>query len=314
MELPYLTPLTLIEQRLFPIDSGKDPVLRDLFKSIQQQYGDSLAAVLIYGSYTRGKRDTLLDFYVLLDHYRNMPHRWHGLACRVLPPNVYHIHIGQGSEAVYAKCAVLSLARFGRAMSRDFHSYFWARFAQPCGLLYCRDAAAKVKLADAFVAAAGTFVRRALPLMPAGFSATGLWREGLRRTYKCELRSENPQHIEALLDASGEYFEQITTALAQSGLAYDINAAEAGYHHSPARIARFLSSVSWGLRRIQGKFLSAARLLKAALTFDDALAYLLWKIERHSGINAVASKRQHRFPLLFAWPLLWRLYRQGAFR
>jgi len=27
-----------------------------------------------------------------------------------------------------------------------------------------------------------------------------------------------------------------------------------------------------------------------------------------------ASARQRRYPLIFAWPLAWRLYRLGAFR
>ena len=311
--------LSLVEQGLQPIDPGDDPVLGDLLTVIEQQYGSSLAAVLIYGSYTRGKRDTLLDFYLLLDHYQKMPRRWHGLAAKLLPPNVYHIHIGAGAQAVYAKCAVLSMDRFHYAMQADFHSYFWARFAQPCGLLYCRDAVAKRQLAQALLAAVNSFVRRVVPLMPARFSAAALWREGLRRTYQCELRSENQQHIEALLGASSEYFEAITIALAngepgyQADSAYE-DSANSNFTHEAGRAMRFLAVLSWGLRRIQGKLLSAARLFKAALTFEDGLAYVLWKIERHSGIQAVASERQHRFPLLFAWPLLWRLYRQGAFR
>jgi len=60
--------------------------------------------------------------------------------------------------------------------------------------------------------------------------------------------------------------------------------------------------------------LSTLRLAKAAFTFDGALEYLLWKIHRHSGIYLQPTPRQVRFPLLFAWPLLWRLWRQGAFR
>lgn len=305
---------SLVKKNLQPINTGDDPVLAQLLELIHQQYGDTLAAVLIYGSYTRGKRDTLLDFYLLLDGYQKMPRRWHALACRVLPPNVYHIHIGAGAEAVYAKCAALSLNRFQQAMRRDFHSYFWARFAQPCGLLYCRDPDAKQQLVDAFAVAARTFVRRTLPLMAADFSAIELWREGLRRTYQCELRSENPQHIEALLGASGDYFERMTAALADGELGYEASPTGAGFSHQAGRRASRLTKASWGVRRVQGKLLSAARLIKAALTFDDGLAYLLWKLERHSGIQAEASARQHRFPLLFAWPLLWRLYRQGAFR
>ena len=65
---------------------------------------------------------------------------------------------------------------------------------------------------------------------------------------------------------------------------------------------------------LQGKFLSAARIIKAALTFEDPLDYLLWKIERHSGVHVEPTSRQRRYPLIFAWGLLWQLYRKGAFR
>jgi len=56
------------------------------------------------------------------------------------------------------------------------------------------------------------------------------------------------------------------------------------------------------------------RLGKAAFTFNDPLDYVLWKVERHSGIHVEPTALQRRHPLLFAWPLLWRLYRRGGFR
>ena len=56
------------------------------------------------------------------------------------------------------------------------------------------------------------------------------------------------------------------------------------------------------------------RLFKAAFTFNDPLEYLLWKIERHTDIYIKPSQRQLKHPLVFAWPLLWKLYRRGAFR
>ena len=59
---------------------------------------------------------------------------------------------------------------------------------------------------------------------------------------------------------------------------------------------------------------SVLRLFKAAFTFNEPLEYLLWKIERHSGLYIEPSDRQLRHPLIFAWPLLWKLKRQGAFR
>jgi hypothetical protein len=63
-----------------------------------------------------------------------------------------------------------------------------------------------------------------------------------------------------------------------------------------------------------GKILSALRLAKAVFTFDGGVEYILWKIERHSGVRAHTTPWQRRHPLLAAPGLAWRLYRRGAFR
>jgi hypothetical protein len=67
-------------------------------------------------------------------------------------------------------------------------------------------------------------------------------------------------------------------------------------------------------RRAYGKAVCLLRLMKAAFTFEGGADYILWKIERHSGVRVEASPFQRRHPLLGGWGLLWRLYRQGAFR
>jgi len=68
------------------------------------------------------------------------------------------------------------------------------------------------------------------------------------------------------------------------------------------------------LRRIQGKALSLLRLAKAVFTFRGGVDYILWKLERHSGVKIEASERVRRHPLIYGWGLAWRLYRQGILR
>ena len=75
----------------------RDTSLEPLVKKIREKHGDALLAILVYGSWLRGKRDTMLDFYVLLEDYRTLDSAWQGWMCRLLPPNVYHIH-HQGDE------------------------------------------------------------------------------------------------------------------------------------------------------------------------------------------------------------------------
>ena len=57
-----------------------------LLQAIRARYGAGVCAILIYGSYLRGARDTMLDFYVLVDNYAAMRSRWQGMLAWVLSP------------------------------------------------------------------------------------------------------------------------------------------------------------------------------------------------------------------------------------
>jgi len=300
-------------------ESPPDASLAPLLGEIRQKHGDALLAILVYGSWLRGKRDTMLDFYVLVEDYRTLDSRWQGWMCKLLPPNVYHIHHktddSNGSSLdLRAKYALLTLNRFCKAMKHDFHSYFWARFAQPCEVLYVRDEPTRSSLEGAFRSASATFIRRVVPAMPASFSSNELWTHGLSLTYQCELRTESSNRGESIYEYNPGYYDEVTRDFSRNETTLSYSGSEKAFKNQSNASATRWSPVSWWLRRVQGKLLSMARLFKAAFTFNEPLEYLLWKIERHSGIYIAPSERQLRHPLIFAWPLLWKLYRKGAFR
>ena len=293
--------------------------LEPLLEEIRCKHGSALLAILVYGSWLRGKRDTMLDFYVLVEDYHSLDSVLQGWMCKLLPPNVYHIHhktgdSGANNHAMRAKYALLTLRRFRHAMQHDFHSYFWARFAQPCEVLYVRDEATQTVLTEAFNSASRNFVHRVLPAMGDRFSSSELWTHGLSLTYQCELRTESSKRGESIYDYNPAYFDGVTNAFALDNPNLSGPEPEQVFCNQSSGFSRRLSSLSWWLRRIQGKLLSALRLFKAAFTFNEPLEYLLWKIERHSGIYIEPSQRQLRHPLIFSWPLIWKLYRRGAFR
>ena len=74
------------------------------------------------------------------------------------------------------------------------------------------------------------------------------------------------------------------------------------------------SAAGWIVRKLQGKALSVARLLKASFTFDGGLPYLVWKIERHSGVEVEITPFMRRFPRLGAIGAMWGTWRRGGFR
>jgi hypothetical protein len=273
-----------------------------------------IAAVLMYGSYLRGRRNTLLDFYVLLDDLPGaIDSRWQRLANRLLPPNVYYQHVREGAGEARAKYATMTLAQFEGALAGDFHPYFWARFTQPCALVYARDEPSRQRVVQALESAVSTFIRTVAPLLPESFSSRDLWQAGFRQTYRAELRAETGARIAELYETHARHFDALCHGYARQPRAAIRQLDDGRFqraHVTPSRRARGL----WALRRWQGKLMSALRIVKAAGTFEDPLDYLLWKIQRHSGIYVEPTERQRRHPVLFAWPLLWRLYRLGAFR
>lgn len=308
---------TLLRRRLGELSHRNDPAVMRLVAELHRRYGTDLAAVLLYGSYLRGKRDTLLDFYVLLHDGAGLP-RWQALGNHWLPPNVYHLALpAEGDEeALRAKYATMTLSQFQRAMGR-FHSYFWSRFTQPAGLAMTDGEQTVERIVNALGHAVHAFVGATAPALAEPFSSAELWCRGLALTYGCELRSEPPAGAPALYEHNAGHFDDLLEAYAACPAAAVSRTADGRY---AARAADLIipspggSRLSWAVRRVQGKILSVLRLVKAAGTFEDPLDYLLWKIHRHSGVYIEPTERQRRYPLIFAWGLLWRLYRSGGFR
>ncbi len=285
-------------------------------EAARKRHGPAVAAVLFYGSCLRlgSDADKIVDLYVLVDGYRAA----YGAGLQAvtnwaLPPNVFYLETPFEDRSVRAKYAVVSLADFAAgAGGRWFHPYLWARFAQPCRLAYCRDGAARDVVVATLAAALRKGVAEGLALVGGRFHLRDLWVALFRQTYRTELRAEPPQRAAEIYAADAAHYERLTAAVLPGLGARQIDGdqAWAGPVGGPAGAA----GVRWWLRRLQGKLLSVARLVKAAFTFQDGAEYLLWKIERHSGVSITLTPWQRRHPLLASTVLFWRLYRKGAFR
>jgi hypothetical protein len=281
----------------------------------RKRHGTAVAAVLFYGSCLRLGSDEgkIVDLYVVVDGYRAA----YGAGLQAvlnwaLPPNVFYLETTFEDRIVRAKYAVVSLADFAAgAGGRWFHPYLWARFAQPCRLAWCRDAAARDAVVATLAASLRKGVAEGLSLVGASFELRDLWVALFRQTYRTELRAEPPERAAEIYAADAAHYARLTEAVLPGLGARRVDAGQAWA--APAGGAAG-TGVRWALRRLQGKLLSVARLVKAAFTFQDGAEYLLWKIERHSGVSITLTPWQRRHPLLASTVLFWRLYRKGAFR
>jgi hypothetical protein len=290
-----------------------------LAEAIEETHREAFRGLLFYGSCLRDEtlEDRIADFYLLVDSYRTF-HRG-GVAAAanaILPPSVFYFETPGDTGTLRAKVAVISLRDLARGTrSRRFLSYLWGRFAQPVRLLRPRNAEDEDKIANAVASAVVTLLRRSLPLMPARFEASELWQRALAESYRTELRAERADRAAEIVAADAERYERLTRATVEGRALPGIRRrGDGGFEHKPSWGAAVGCRAAWALRRILGKLLHVLRLVKSAFTYDNGLDYLLWKIERHSGIAVEPTPWQRRHPLLAAPGLAWRLYRKGAFR
>lgn len=291
--------------------------LLGLRERLQASYGGALQGILYYGSCLRGGDpfDGLVDLYVIVDDYRRAFHkRAAALFNQLLPPNVFYLEVPLAEGTVRCKYAVLSLSHLEKCVSpRWFHSYFWARFAQPMGLLHARDNETAQRIHGLQAQAVLTFITRVLPRLPETFTISDVWQQGLRLTYRAELRAEGGQRADEIYRLYAPYYQAVTPPALAVLPTVEVSGGEHYRTHIPPPQRR-AAHLRWGLRIAQGKALSVLRLLKAFFTFEGGLDYIVWKLERHSGIPIEITPRLRRWPLIFIWGLMWRLYRQGVFR
>jgi hypothetical protein len=297
-----------------------------LSAAIRRRHGTAVAAILFYGSCLRKRKseDGVLDFYVLVDSYRA------AYAARLmvwlnvwLPPNVFYLEAQDGHRTIRAKYAVISLADFVQAASRQsLHAIVWARFCQPARLAYARDETARATVVHAIVQSILTFVTQIVALLPESvdtfsFRSEDLWQCGFRETYSTELRPESAEMIQELYRAAPGRYDQVARdalyVLEEQGILRACTKGRELFVTMSVRERRRLR-LSWRIRRPAAKMLYIVRLLKSAATFGDWLPYVLWKIGRHAGVRLEPSEQQRRHPFLLGGPLILKLLLQRALR
>jgi hypothetical protein len=216
---------------------------------------------------------------------------------------------------VRAKFAVLSRAQFaGRVAPRSLDTTIWARFSQPALLVWSRSDADHAAVVDLLVAAVSCAASWAAWLGPAAGTAEDFWRALFARTYAAELRVEKQARA---LDIVGKAPARYAALLPP---AWDL----AGIHHARGFDGILATEIApeqrrgaarrWAWRARLGRPLNILRLLKASFTFEGAMDYALWKVERHSGVRVEVAAWQRRFPLLAAPWLYWKLRRRGVLK
>ncbi|MGI9331126.1 MAG: hypothetical protein ACR2QB_10470 [Gammaproteobacteria bacterium] len=287
--------LTKDSQRLVP------PALAVLTDALQSHFGQSLVAVLFYGSCMRtGQvRDAVVDLHVIIDDYGAYNSPLLAVLNRIIAPNVFYLSAQSEGMEVRAKYNVFALEHLRRLVGpRRLAVFSWARLAQRAAVLYSRDSASLDQVQAIRAQAVRTFAQAAGPLCAPPSQGALFWQEALQLTFASELRAESADRAAQLVAQDADYFEAVAAQLPDT--------------RPPGGPTR--AKLAWGLRAVVGKPGSVLRLLKGWYTFDGGLDYLVWKLERHSGQQIEIPPQVRARPVLHIWGFAWRLYRDGVFR
>jgi hypothetical protein len=290
-----------------------------LVQALLEEYKTAADAVILYGSCLRsGALDEGIgDLYVLVNDYRAAyAKRYLSTLNAWLAPNVFYLEVPHAGRLLRAKYAVISTPDFEKGARYWFHSYIWARFAQPSRLLYVRDEASRQRVYRAlawsvtsFLAAGGKTLENAV------FTVDDIWTRCLMLSYAAELRPESETRARHLAEHNHADFAQLMHAASPALSAIFVRQPDSETYlcRNHTRTRR-LAVWHWRLRRWQGLMLSILRLSKATLTFRDSLEYAAWKIERHTGTRIEITPRARRFPIIWGLKALWHLLRRSASR
>ena len=275
--------------------------------------------VLFYGSALREgiEANSLLDFYIIVRHQHDWPRPWvSALWNDLLPPNVeYHEHQQQNGQTIRAKIAILSLAQLQSLTGpQTYNTTVWARFSQPCRLVWAKDNRAFQQIGACIVRACVTAAFWGAVLGPETGKASCFWEALYQQTYGVELRVEQYHRSRHLVERDKQRYEKlllpcwqmmrITCKTQKNGVVSPILTP----------LQRKKAIRHWRLCQAVGRPLNIMRLLKAAYTFRGGAHYAVWKIQRHSHVKIVVTPFMEKHPLLAGVPLLWSLWRRGLFK
>ena len=301
--MTHSTDQELIELVAGLADAPVAAEVTSLSTALQERYGEAVVGIIAYGSCLRDTsfEDSLVDLYVLVGTYKAAyGYGLQATANHLVPPNVFYLEHRFEDTALRAKYAVLTLEQLvWRVCPTNSNPYFWARFSQPCAVVFARDENTRSRIHAALATAARTAYANGRGLTAPEAGWRDVWINLYQATYRTELRPESGARAAAIVDHNESYFESVSGLLDRQATA-------------PGKEERI--AANWWLRRLAGKTLSVLRLIKAGMTFAGGADYLAWKISRHSGVAVEVTPWQRRHPILAALMMAPKLYRRGGFR
>lgn len=294
---------------------GEAPGLRAFVDEFRRLHGDSLAAVVFYGSRLSAfnqSQTSLFDFFLFADgyapFYRRQRRRDAALNA-VLAPNTYYAKVGTGR----CKYNVVSLEAFAREVSPRAHDLFHAgRFSKRVAIVWSRDDAATQALCTHLLSAMKTVVPLALSRLGARFTFEEFLYGVLALSYAAEIRVESDSKVAKILDAERAFYEELYGVLlrreVESG-AVVFDAEQQCFAQAESTLASRRAQTERLLVRSRRRMY--VRWFKYMATLDGWTDLLIEKVERTKGIKIELTPLQRKYPYIFGWSHFFRMMRRG---
>jgi hypothetical protein len=293
------------------------PEAQFLAQKLAKEMGDQALGVLFYGSCLRtGDGAGLMDFYILTKDAKGYgPGIISRAAHRAVPPFVRYYKCQYEGKQIHAKVAIITLSRFAAlAKHGALDISIWARFAQPCALIYVCNEATREQVHLAIREAIKTATSWAVYFGPKTGKPGAYWRALFRATYAAELRIEDASRADLIVELAAQHYDDLfLPAIMAAGFAPTKN-DDGDYSVALATGGRQHEKRWWFARRLASKSTNLLRIFKGAVTFEGRADYVAWKIERRTGITLDLTDWQRAHPLLAAPQILVQMRRKGAFK
>ncbi|MCG6957770.1 MAG: hypothetical protein LJF04_17410 [Gemmatimonadetes bacterium] len=296
---------------------------RALAARLSDAAGGSVEAVILYGSHILGAnpdRHSALDFVLVVDGYRRFYAAMHeagelhrpvwlfaGLA-NILPPNVIAYTPDEGASGL-AKCLVVSRDHFTLGTSPLPRDHFLAaRLVQKVAVIWAADDARRQWVEKRLAGAQDAALTWVAPWLEGSFDAETVGRKLLEVCYRSEFRPEARNRAEVVFAVQREHFrDALGRVLERAEREGSVIQASEGRLRlvsppPPAERRR------WRRYFRRSKARATARWVKHVLTFDNWLPYIVRKVERRTGRPVRLTRVERRWPLIFLWPRMIRVF------
>lgn len=295
-----------------------DATLRDAVETLQVATGDTLEAVIFFGSRrTRAANANAFSAYdlvLVVSAYRafyealaragltgKSPRLLSALS-RWLPPTQVSLRL----PSLHAKLAVLSATAFERETSPRRHDHFTiGRLFQPARVLFARTPAAREMAVRAVVAAHFETWRWSRPWLPQTFDAEAYGLRILEVSLGWEIRPEPAGRAGALWNAQRDEQEPVFRALLEdlerSGELRRVAGTDAPWRWQPVRLPGTAERLRLRFYFTRSIARATLRWAKHVLSFEGWLDYIVHKASRHTGEPIELLPHERRWPLVFLW-------------